>query len=113
MKWLIISLIAVANLAQAESSGESVARPPTVILTEAWLYNIQVPVYQVNIANAGESAVLQAAQAAVASVRPEFKNFGADFVRGLDHYVVARQDSGSHTTIYILRTIVADWLIMS
>jgi hypothetical protein len=114
MKWLILFLFVVADLAMAEmGSGEHIAHPPQIVLAEVWLYNNPVPVYRIDIEHAGEFAELQAAEAAVTSVRPEFKTFTAEFQKSLDYYVVGRQDSGLHTIIYIRRNIVADWLITS
>jgi hypothetical protein len=114
MRWLILLVLLTPNLAQAESgSGEHVARPFQVVLAEAWLYNHAVPVYQVTVEHAVEHAELRAAEAAVASVRTEFTNFTSQFVQAIDHYVIGRTDSGTHTTIYIRRSIVADWLITS
>lgn len=113
MKWLIISLLLVANLAHAEGSGDIVARPFSVVLAEQWLYNQAVPVYQVTVEHAGESAVLQAAAAALSSVRPEFQQFSSAMINSIDNYVVGQHEQGSVTIIYIRRSIVADWLITS
>ena len=114
MKWLILLVLLVANVAHADiGSGERLAQPFAVVLAQAWLYNQAVPVYQVTVENAGEHAELQAAQAAVASVRSEFTNFNKQFVQALDYYIVGRTESGTRTTILIRRSIVADWLIAS
>lgn len=115
MRWLILSVLLISNLALADEfgSGERLAQPPTVILAEIWHYNAKTPVYQVDIEHADDAAELQAAAAAVASVRPEFREFDAKFQQVIGNYVAARQDTGQRTRIYILRTIVADWLITS
>jgi hypothetical protein len=112
VRWSILSLVFVANLAWADTgSGDQLAHPPTVILSEIWLYNQVTPVYQVNIEHAGETAVLQAVQAAIASVHPEFTTLTPSLAAAAENYVVARTDLGTRTTIYIRRTIIADWLI--
>ena len=114
MKRLILSCLLITNVAQADmGSGEQLAQPFAVVLAQTWLYNQAVPVYQVTIEHAGEHAELQAAQAAVASVRTEFTNFNKQFVQALDHYIVGRTESGTRTTILIRRSIIADWLITS
>jgi hypothetical protein len=114
MRWIFILLLFITTTALAETgSGERLAQPPVIVLTQAWLYNQPVPVYQVTVEHAGEHAELQAAEAAVASVHNEFKNFSTQFVQALNHYIVGRTDQGNQTTIYIHRSIIADWLIMS
>ena len=112
-KWLILFVFATAT-AQAEmGAGDNLAHPPTVILTEQWLYNRTVPVYQVTVEHAGEYAVLRAAETTVASLYPGFKNFNSEFIQSLHHYIIDRQDQGTRTTIWIRRNIIADWLITS
>jgi hypothetical protein len=124
MRWPVILLLLASaaqanpsidpNLAQMPlGSGEHIAKPFQVILTQQWLYNQPVPVYQITIEHAGEHAELRAAEAAVASVRPEFKNFTTDFAQHISHYVAGRDDTGTRTVIYIRRSIVAAWLITS
>ena len=113
MKWLLVFLLTVANLARADGSGDIVARPFSVVLAEQWLYNQAVPVYQVTVEHAGEHAELRAAEAAVGSVRPEFQQFSSAMINSIDNYVVGRREQGSVTIIYIRRSIIADWLITS
>lgn len=117
MRQLFISFLIVCSAnswANPDSgSGEQLAHPPTVVLAEIWHYNQRVPVYRVDIKHAGESAELHAAEATVANLYPGFRRFGPGFEKNINLYVVARQDTGTHTTIYISRTIVADWLITS
>ena len=112
-KWLIL-FVFITTLAQAElGSGDYLAQPPRIVTTEIWHYNQLTPVYQIDIEHAGNDAVLTAAEAAVASVRPEFKKFTEQFAQAVDHYVIGRQETGTRTTIYIRRSIIADWLITS
>ena len=113
MRWSIIFLLVLSNSAQAIGSGEVLAYPPIVVLSERWLHNHAVPVYQVTLRHAGEHAELQAAEAALSSVRPEFRQFSTAMINSIDNYVIDRQQQGSVTIIYIRRSIVADWLITS
>mgnify|MGYP003339882830 CR=1 FL=1 len=66
MRWLTFSLVLFVHLARAETgSGDLLAHPPTVIRQTVWLYNQPEPVFQVSLDSADDSAVLQAAEAAV------------------------------------------------
>ena len=113
MRWLILSWLLVANVAHAEGAGEHLAQPFTVLITQRWLYNLAVPVYQVSLEHADEHSHLRAAEAAVASVRPEFRKFSAAMINTIDLYVTDQEQQGSVTVIYIRRSIIADWLITS
>ena len=117
MRHVLITFLLVCSFNSCAESdfgaGEQLAHAPTVVLTEVWHYNNKVPVYQVDLEHAGDTAELRAAEATVARLYPEFKTFSPDFAQHIHLYVVARTDSGTHTRIYITRSIIADWLISS
>lgn len=115
MRQLIISFFIVLsfNAKAGDGSGDQLAHPPTVIVAEIWHYNQSTPVYQVDLEHADSDSARLAVEAAIASVRPEFKSLTPALVNSLSNYIVREQHTGTHSRYYIHRSVVADWLIMS